>query len=380
MSRSGRPKRHIFLKIFTVTVVASYLVSVAGYYFSPLQWWPLGVASIAFAYLWAALAVLAAWWRFKKNRVLPILCLALMAAGFQPASVTFSIGWQQDYKAAKESGSLRVMQWNCMELPGNHIGWKKNKEERKAIETFLLKYQPDIICMEDFGEHIGKKLESNFAFIQDTLGYPHKVFGQSSSMDFVFGTSNIGTAIFSKHPFIRSGMLPFTHRQYPEFIVWADILLQDKPVRIVATHFRSMNLFIPETSMKRKLPYYLQQDSNILRSRNIFSNIIYYQAEHETQAKQLRAFTDTCPIPVILCTDMNTVPASYTYRQAKGNLQDGFLGTKTGLGNTYNYLLPNLRIDYLFHHPLLDARQWKHFSDGFFDHDHLMADFSWKPQ
>lgn len=380
MNQKNRRPRLIFLKFITAITIALYLPAVAGWYISPVVWWPLGLASIAFAYLWMALPVLAAWWWLKKQRKIPVVCIVLMVAGFQPATSTFSLGMDKEYKAEKEPGSLRVMQWNCMELPGNHIGWKKNKDERKAIETFVLKYNPDIICMEDFAEHIGDKLESNDAFLEDSLGYPFRIFAASSTMIHVFGKSIVGTVIYSKKPFIRSGVLPFANRRHPESMVWADLLMDGKPVRVITTHFRSMNLFAGKAYENKKLPYYLQQDSSIIMSKNIFSKIKYYQSEHAMQAGQLRAFMDTCQVPVILCTDMNSVPASFTYKVAKGNLQDGFSGSKTGLGNTYNFLLPNLRIDYLLHHPLLEARQWKHFTNGFFDHDHLMADFTWKKQ
>jgi endonuclease/exonuclease/phosphatase family metal-dependent hydrolase len=284
----------------------------------------------------------------------------------------------KDYAEEKQPGALRVMQWNCKELPGNHIGWKKNKDERKAIETFVLKYRPDVICMEDFAEHIGKKLESNYAFLIDTLGYPYKIFAESSNMNHVFGQTIVGTAIFSKQPFLRSGSLPYTNRPFPEYIVWADVLMDGEPVRLVTTHFRSMNLVSNKSFQEGKFPYYLRHDSTILRNSNPFAKVRFYQAEHAQQAIQLRAFLDTCSVPVILCADMNTVPAGFTYRMAKGNLVDGFTGSKTGMGNTYNFLLPNLRIDYLLHHPAIEARQWKHFTNGFFDHDHLMGDFTRK--
>jgi endonuclease/exonuclease/phosphatase family metal-dependent hydrolase len=378
MNKPRRPKRLIFQKIVTIITITAYLPAIAGWYISSDNWWPLGLASIGFAYLWLILLLIAGWWWHKGQRLIAALCITLMIAGFQPAKATFSIGWDKDYLAKKDQSALRVMQWNCMELPGNHKGWIYYTEERKALETFVLQYNPDIICIQDFGEHIGVKLQSNFAFLQDTLGYPYKIFAESSNMFRVFGQTIIGTAIFSKQPFLKSGSLPFTNRPFPEYIVWADVLLQGKPVRMVTTHFRSMNLSAPKASEGGKLPYYLQDDTTILKETNPFVKVKFYQSEHVLQAKQLRAFMDSSQVPVVLCSDMNTVPASATYRIAKGNLTDGFIGSKTGLGNTYNFLLPNLRIDYILHHPSLEAKQWKHFSNGFFDHDHLMADLAWK--
>lgn len=378
MNHTKRPPRRIFLKFITAITIAVYLLAVAGWYISPIAWWPLGFASIAFAYLWLALLLLAVWWWFKKQRLIPSVCFALMVTGFQPAKATFSIGWDKDYMAEKAPATLRVMQWNCKGLPGNVIGWQSNKAERKAVETFILQYKPDIICMEDFAEHTGRILESNFAFLKDTLGFPYKIFAESSIMIHEYGKTKTGTVIFSKYPFIRSGILPFENRDLAEYIVWADVLLQGKPVRLATTHFKSMNLFGYNTYDPDKLPYYHKSDSSIIMSKNIITKIKFFQAEHTLQAQQLNTFLDTCSVPVVLCIDMNTVPAGFNSRKAKGKLKDGFIGSKTGMGNTYNFLLPNLRIDYLLHHPALEARQWKHFTNGFFDHDHLMADFTWK--
>lgn len=379
MKQSTRFPKRLLPAFFTAIFSIGYLLAVLGWYFSPLTWWPLNIFSIGFPYLLLVNLLVATWW-LRKNRKIAVAITLLLFTGYAPAYNTFSIGREKPFLPAKKTGQLRVMQWNAMELPGMHKGWQKDKDERKAFETFMHQYNPDVICIQDYADHLGRRLELNEKFLKDTLGYPYRLFAKSSVSIHVFGKTLVGTAIFSKIPFIGTGILPYSKREIPEYILWADILFEGKPLRLVTTHFRSINLFGYKTYQPGKLPYFLQQDSSIVMSTNPFIKIRHYKAEHALQAKEVRSFLDTCRVPVVVCADLNTVPASYIYRQVKGNLTDGFIGSKTGLGATYNYLLPNLRIDYLLNDRKLKSTQWKHFTNGFFDHDHLVADLAWKQQ
>jgi endonuclease/exonuclease/phosphatase family metal-dependent hydrolase len=372
-------RRQLLLPLITIASVLCTIPAVAGWYFSPLLWWPLGVCSIAFAYVWPALLLLLFWW-FKKNSWVTGVLLLLLIAGWQPAAATYSLGMNRDFEITKKPSALRVMQWNCMDFAVNYKGHPVQQENRRKISSFIQQYSPDILCIQDFSEIIGKHHYSNFSFLRDSLGYKHLLFAEHSNLIEKYGKVYSGTLIASKLPFVQTGAIPFEGRNLPESITWADILFQGENIRIVSTHFRSMHIFSHKDFNRNSLPYYHLEDSAIILSSNILKKIKFFQHEHAVQAQQLRNFLDTSGAPVILGADMNTVPASYIYKKVKGSLNDGFTGSRTGLGATYNYLLPNLRIDYLLNDGRLAALQWKHFNEGFFDHDHLMADYEWQPQ
>lgn len=376
--KPAKKRRNLLLIIITIVTILCYLPAVAGWYFSPLHWWPLGLFSIAFAYVWPVLLLLLFWW-VKKNRWVTGCILLLLIAGWKPAAATFSIGIYKDFEITKKSTTLRVMQWNCMDLAVNYIVHPVQQENRRKVSSFIQLYSPDILCIQDFSEIIGKHHYSNFSFLRDSLGYKYLKFAEHFNSLHKYGKVYQGTLIASKLPFAESGMVPYEGRDFPESIAWADIIFRGEKIRILSTHFRSMNIFSHKDFNRNNLPYYHKEDSAIILSSNILNKIIYFQEEHAVQAQHLRKFLDTTTIPVILGTDMNTVPANYIYKKVKGNLNDGFTGSKTGWGATYNYLLPNLRIDYLLNDDRLAAMQWKHFSSGFFDHDHLMADYEWQP-
>jgi endonuclease/exonuclease/phosphatase family metal-dependent hydrolase len=56
---------------------------------------------------------------------------------------------------------------------------------------------------------------------------------------------------------------------------------------------------------------------------------------------------ESSPYRVIVCGDFNDVPASYTYQQLSHNLRDAQREAGTGIGRSFKFLSPTLRIDYI---------------------------------
>jgi len=373
-----RPKWRILLAVVTLPAILAYLLSVAGWYLSPEISWILPIASMWFPYAWIFVFVLFRLW-LKSHRGFAFFLLAIGLAGVQPAAATFSVGWQKDIPEKKHSNALRIMQWNSNDLPGYDIGWPDNKllKNRKNAVDFLERYQPDIICIQDFSDVVDRRMYSNISLLADTLGLR---FSHLAAYGFTIrkhGKISSYLGVFSRQPPVNKGIHWYSNTEFPEAIVWADFLLNGRMVRVVSTHFQSMHLFSQTHFAGLKLPYWQKPDSAFIMSPNILLKLTYFQHQHWLQAKELRSFLDSCSVPVVFAADLNTVPANYIYRHVKGDLNDGFIGSKTGLGATYNYLAPNLRIDYLLNDKRLTPKVWKHYKDGFLDHDHLMADYQW---
>ncbi|MCU0376178.1 MAG: endonuclease/exonuclease/phosphatase family protein, partial [Chitinophagaceae bacterium] len=312
-----------------------------------------------------------------KATVWAVLLLLALPPLFQSVTLPVKGG---NFSASRHSGTLRVMQWNCGTLVGNLINSPEKKQERLDAVQFIAQMQPDIICLQDYADVRGKYTRSNHALLFDTLGYRFTVNDWHFQQLFPYGAVRHGTAIYSKIPLLATGVVPFTNRQYPEAIVWADVLLNQKRVRIITVHFRSMNLNGHNTYKSIPFNQFVHQDSAIIMSRNILNKLIYYQQEHSYQAEMLRGFIDTCRYPVVLAADLNTVPAQHTYRLVRGTLRDDFFGHTAGFGATFNYLAPNIRIDYLMSSRSLRCLQWYHHKEGFFDHDPLLADYDYPAQ
>lgn len=378
MTIKFRSKTDKWLFALSLLIALGYLVSLLGWYISNLQFWLLGLAALGFVYLWMLIFIIALYWLIRKKIQLTAVYLSLFLLGWSPATASFSVGMEESFEIDKPQGALRVMQWNANELSGNQRDLDTGKYGRLRAVEFLQKYQPDVICIQDYSEIISRHNYSNRALLSDTLGYKNAFIEVHSYSLHFYGFVQQGLGIFSKVPFIDSGSVPYEGRDFPEYIVWADLPLQGERVRIVSTHFRSMNLRWTPEFEKNYFPVYQMQDSAVIMSGKPLLKLRFYQKEHAQQAALLRRFLDTCSVPVILCADLNTVPASHTYQRVRGDLRDDFLTTTIGLGATYNYLAPNIRIDYMFSNKLLRRVQWKHFDDGFSDHDPLLGDYIWR--
>ncbi len=376
--RIERPKRRVMLTAITIPAVSAYLLSVAGWYLSPEISWILPIASMGFAYAWIFIFLLYRLW-LKTHKGFAYFLLAIVLAGVQPAAATFSVGWQKEIPEKKHSNALRIMQWNSNSLPGYDIGWHNNPNllKRKAAADFIQNYQPDILCLQDFSNIVDRRMYSNITLMTDTLGYSFVHLANFGFTINSYGKMTNYNGIFSKQPPVNKGIHYYSNSEFPEAIVWADFLLNGRLVRVVSTHFQSMHLFSHTQFNGFRLPYWQKPDSAFIMSPNILMKLKHFQQRHLLQAKQVRSFLDTCSVPVVFAADLNTVPANYIYRHVKGDLNDGFIGSKTGLGATYNYLAPNLRIDYLLNDKQLTPTVWKHYKEGFLDHDHLMADYQW---
>ncbi len=364
----------------SIAVGLGYLFSLMAWYISNLHFWLLGLAAMGFVYLWLLILLVALFWLIRKRIQIAAIYLSLFLLGWSPATASFSVGSESGFVVEKKQGALRVMQWNANELPGNHRDLDTGKYSRLRAVQFILQYQPDIICIEDFSEIVSRHNNSNKSLLRDTLGYPYQHITMHAYTPTFYGWVKQGIGIFSKVPFLDSGSLAYTGRDFPEHILWVDLPLQGQRVRVVTTHFRSMNLSGTPEFDPKKFPVYQKPDSAIIMSGDILKKLRFYQHEHALQATFLRSFLDTCSIPVIFCADLNTVPASHTYNEVRGKLRDDFLTTTIGLGATFNYIAPNIRIDYMLSSRLLQVEQWKHFEDGFSNHDHLMGDYSWKKE
>lgn len=353
-----------------------YLPSLFVYYVHPGQWWVMGILSIGFPYTWVAF-VLAVWLGFKKNKRLGWLLLLLWCAGLLVMQYVIALHSPKKFAMQKPAGTLRIMQWNCMELAGFDKANVNFKQARFEAVQWIRKSNPDIILMQDFHDYQSKYFWSSIALFRDTLGYKYYYYKPYLYEQQAWGNSTEGVAIFSKLPLIDSGSVQYTGKKYPSYIVWATVLFNHKPMRIATTHFTSMNLNSGKTSVD-SLNYVQKPDSVVLTSGSTWKKLQYYQPYHVLQASMLRTFVDSSSLPVIVGADLNSVPSSYVYRLLKGNMHDAFLYAGSGIGTTYFSMLPSLRIDYLFMDDVFKIIQLERSYLRISDHLFLLADVTWK--
>ncbi len=334
----------------------------------------MGLLSIGFPYLWMALVVPVIVLLFTKRRY-SLYLFVLLAAGVPMAKNVFALHFNASFTEAKIPGTIRVMQWNCNGLQGQ-FPWSGDliPERFKAV-AFIKKYQPDIICTQDFSTTISKYASNNTVLLRDTLGYKYHFFIEHYKTNAPGFHDGIGIAIFSKYPFSDYGALSYPFKKVPESIIWADVLSPQGKIRFATTHLQSMHL---SRKPESRLESDLWEDSAIIIHGDVFKKLRHFQPFHATEAVFLRSFLDTCThSPLVFTADLNSVPSSWVYATVKGkNLKDAFLEKGFGFGKSYHSAQPALRIDYIFHSQQVKPAQTALFNTTFSDHDPVIMDIT----
>jgi endonuclease/exonuclease/phosphatase family metal-dependent hydrolase len=361
--------------VLVVLVVLLFLPALFVYQLSPRQFWLMGILSIGFPYLFVALLLFFVTAIFISRKIAAFLLLLLLLAipvmrnVIRPQRPTIFV-------QNRQPSVIRIMQWNCQGLPGIVDGWHVGKAERKLAFDFINQYQPDIICIQDFGNTTGKGLRSNIELLTDSLRYPHHIFNRHFFGPRDWGDTWTGIAIFSRLPIVQSGTINYPGKKFPETILWLDVKVGSKTVRVATTHFQSM--YLHSTALSEPLDSCFWEDSLAILHGSFVEKLKHFQPYHVRQAETLGAFIDTSALPLVLTGDLNSVPSSFVYKKVKGDLTDAYLEKNTGPGRTYHSWQPALRIDYIFHNAAIRNLQTGLFKRQFSDHDPLLMDFEIK--
>ena len=158
-----------------------------------------------------------------------------------------------------------------------------------------------------------------------------------------------GTAIFSKYPIVNSSKVNYKGINY-ESLLYADLNVKGKTIRVFTTHLRSMRL--PNEIYFPTEDYNLSQaDTAHIFGKNKFQKLIYFDQKHVEQAIMAKQVLDSTKYPFIFCADLNSVPASFVYHHLSKGLNDVFLKQGNGFGKTYSEISPTLRIDVVLTSP-----------------------------
>lgn len=242
----------------------------------------------------------------------------------------------QIYNSTKYANEnrLKVLTYNVHSF-GNEITGFSAKE----FADIMNKEEVDVACFQEYmgnGDFTGKDLYDTY----------------SKTFPYSFIPDEKSQAIFSRYPIKQSQIIEFPNTN--NGAIWVDLDVKGMTIRVINVHMQTTSFDRMRSKAaqargardeEREEEIYLQYTDNLQE------NII----RRAQQAKLIKNLINATEYPVILCGDFNDTPGTFTYETLKGNLKDGFISAGEGYGATYRSLHNLLRIDYLFHSPLLEG-------------------------
>lgn len=343
-----------------VIVSVLFLLACISPYINPARWWLNGFTGLIFPYLLLTLIFFVIFWLFAKPRLVWIPLLT-MGIGWQQIAVVFA--WHSGSgfnKRNRHDNVLRIIDWNVQSFNG----LSKSKEKKyiaNDLASSVIKFQPDVICMQEFNN--GANADNISLFKSQ---YRYHYFSRDYQRTNGYQS---GCIIFSKFPIIDSGKI-----KYPvaESLIYADIVKGEDTIRVYTTHLQSFKFKKEDYNDLEKIKD--QDEETISASKSIFRKMKLAFSRRGVQANMVRDETDKSPYPSVICGDFNDVPNSFTYFRIRGERQDVFLKKGFGIGRTFIALAPTLRIDYILPSQKFDVLQYDMIDEDLSDHIMLVSD------
>ncbi len=357
----------------TVLVSGLFLLACSAWWLEPGRRWWVGILGVGFGILCSAILVMLLFWIVVRSRWF-LLPLASILVGWRPLTAFFALHPFAPSQTAKIDGSLRVMQWNVARFDEMNHPPGSRESKRKQMLDYIREQNPDIICMQEFLEtHNSKWLQPNIRYFRDTLGFKYYMYAMDHRRrDSLY---EHGIAIFSKFPIIRTVRYKFGGPQSlkaNESYAYADIEVKGQTIRVFTTHLQSLLLGKKELESVEEMK--ARKEVRIDESKGIFKKFRQAYVFRQQQAAKIRQALDTSAYPVIICADFNDVPNSYVYHHIRGDRKDAWARKGFGVGRTFSYISPTLRIDYIFTDPRFTVAQVRTPHHRLSDHYPVIAD------
>jgi endonuclease/exonuclease/phosphatase family metal-dependent hydrolase len=367
-------KRTLFRKILILLnlgVVIAYLISCLLPFINTGENWFLALPGLVFPLIFFALVFFIILWAVLKSKWWWISSIVLLT-GFQQIITVFAFNFPAEFSYDKKPNTLRVLQWNVSSWDENNKKDNGGISFRPLMLDLVKKQDADVLCFEEFFESKDTSyFEPNISAIIK-MGYPYHYFVPSENYENDYQS---GIAIFSKYPMIDSANFSFNRNNIGEHLLYTDIKVSDKIFRIFATHLQSVHFDASDYKSLSRLKH--AQEADVSDSRTIISKLKRGYEFRYIQAELVSQKIKESPYTSLICGDFNDVPNSSTYFNIKDNFQDAFLKKGTWLGNTFRFISPTLRIDYILADKKFTVTQYQKINVPYSDHYPVEADLEY---
>jgi endonuclease/exonuclease/phosphatase family metal-dependent hydrolase len=350
-----------FFIFFNILLVLLYLLVCLVPFLNAGRFWFIAILGLVFPLLLVMVIICLLVWLIRRSGWV-FLSLGALLISWQQLSVVFGMHIEKEFNIDKPDGTIRVLSWNVSRWDEGNKKMRGGVSFRNLMLDLVEIQNADVLCFQEFFESYDLKLfEANIPVLE-RMGYPYHYFFPTSQIH--QGTLHFGLCIFSRYPIIDSARFTNEAREHSEGLCYVDIKTQSQVVRIFTTHLESVGFG----------RYDYEELGSVKTSRNIAAKIRRGYQLRSIQAEMVRKEIESSPYPVIACGDIDDVPNSYAYFTVKGDLQDAFLKKGSGLGRTFRFISPTLRIDYIFADKRFKVRQYSRLKVPYSDHYPIIAD------
>lgn len=321
----------IILTAFSVLIVLLSLTAIWAHRIDPSINIGVHYILLFYPFLVAINIILFVWWLVKKRSLalIPLVGLILNLS-FILSSVKFTRG----LNLSKE-GSISVMSYNV------HYFSSGETSNLPLIAAMISDYDADIVSLQEVQPH---PLFSLDEIKREFDKFPYSFIHVGNHLE-------IGMAVFSKHPIIRTERIKF--EDSGNGIMLVDILFRGDTIRIINAHLQTTGI----SGIKR------------FNAKKIINSIGGNLIKRSWQARYMRELIDKTKYPVIICGDFNDMPQSYAYHTIIGtDLIDSFKEAGSGFGGSYSNIMGLLRIDYILHSKHFKAIKFRRDKSKYSDH------------
>ncbi len=324
--------------IITILISLGLFVSDIAIFVNPeISWIPafVGLAYVPLFLLGLCVLIVLTLMRSK----LAFVPLAALLIGWLNFANTFSL--QTAKEPERISGdTLRIMTWNT-----HHFNYRQDigaEENKKEMLDLINDYKPDVLCMQEFSLD-GRDVKERIEKMQAYLEMKDHAFQALEAKD-------KGLVIFSRYPINDSKLIPFQVKQSGNHCLYADININGKMLRVYTVHLESIRLDENQVGYIRELTKGKKED--IRPGKVIAGQLKRAFLKRAEQVKIVRASTDSCSSPFIICGDFNDPPSSFAFRQMQEGLTNSFRAKGSGIiPITYHRSVFKYQIDHIMASP-----------------------------
>lgn len=367
------------LIIINIGFTGLFLLACLAAYIKPGTFWFIGVLGVGFVFLLAGLLAFFIFWLLFRSKW-AFLSLGALVLGWFQITALFGFHPFAKFNELQADNALRVLQWNVSSWDELNKKAKNGNTYRQEMFDYIAAQDADVLCFQEFFESKQPKhFKPAIDYIIHKLHYPYHYFVADTK--WWNGGLQFGLAIFSRYPIVDTLHYHFQQptRETTESLARATLDVNGRKINIFTTHLRSFKFGDEDYDNIAALKKPEENKDRLLKAgKGILSKFRQAYRIRYLQADQVREQLDLSDYPTIITGDFNDVPNSYTYFTIKGDFQDAFVKKSWGLGRTFFFISPTLRIDYVLTDKNFEVLQYKRDLVPYSDHYPVITDISLK--